>query len=236
MSSAEISDVTTGTERRELIDVAVEACTGSPPDTEYALVATDGVELSSLGASGVVREAINSRRLYRTAMELAEDGAGLQTLVLVRLPGGETPGDLWVFDGWSLLRSRGERLNLRGALLRGGRLCGARLKGADLEDADLSGADLMKADLSTANLTGASMAGSSLFCANLLAANLTETELCRADLRHADLRETICVRTAFRGADLWNAYVWNVDVSQAFTVGADFERADHLNNTISHKS
>ena len=77
------------------------------------------------------------------------------------------------------------------------------------------------------------MAGSNLFSANLQAANLTETELCRADLRHADLRKAICIRTAFRGADLWNTYMWNVDVSQAFTAGADFERSDYLNDLIS---
>jgi uncharacterized protein YjbI with pentapeptide repeats len=228
--------VTASTERRELIDVAVEACTGSPPDAEYALVTTDSVELGSLGVLGVVEAAINSRRLYRTAKGLAEDNAGLQTLVLARLSGGGTPRDLWVFDGWSLLRSRGEYLNLRGALLRGAQLRGARMKGADIEDADLSGADLEKADLSTANMTGACMAGSSLLCANLFAANLTEAELCRADLRHADLREAICIRTAFRGADLWNAYMWNVDVSHAFTAGADLERADYLNNAISYES
>jgi uncharacterized protein YjbI with pentapeptide repeats len=154
--------------------------------------------------------------------------------VLVRLSGGEMPRDLWVFDGWSLLRARGQRMNLHGALLRGAQLRGARMKGADLENADLSGADMEKADLSTANLTGATVTGSRLFCANLQAANLTEAELCRADLRHADLREAICVRTAFRGADLWNAYMWNVDVSRAFTAGADFDRADYLNNVISN--
>lgn len=226
--------MTTNTERRELLNVAVEVCTGAPPDAEYALAATDSVTLGSLGALGVVEAAISSRRLYRTAKELAEDGVGLQTLVLVRLSGGEMPRDLWVFDGWSLLRECGQRMNLHGALLRGAQLRGARMKGADLENADLTGADMEKADLSTANLTGATVTGSRLFCANLQAANLTEAELCRADLRHADLREAICVRTAFRGADLWNAYMWNVDVSRAFTAGADFDRADYLNNVISN--
>lgn len=222
-------------EKREFMDVAIEACIGSVSDAEYALIATDGIQLGSLGALEVVKAAISSRRLYRTARELAEDNAGLQTLVLARLSGGGIP-DLWIFDGWSLLRSRGECVNLQGALLRGAQLHGARMKGADLEDADLSGANMEKADLSTANLTGASMAGINLFCANLQAANLTEADLCRADLRHADLREVICVRTAFRGADLWNTYMWNVDMSHAFTAGADFDRADYLNNAVSNES
>lgn len=218
------------------MDVAIEVCTGSPADTEYALIAIEGIQLASMGVLEVVKEAISSRRLYRTARELAEDNLGLQTLVLAKFFGAEMPIDLWVFDGWSLLRARGESVNLRGALLRGAQLSGARMKGVDLEDADLSGADMEKADLSTANLTGAKMAGSNLFCANLQAANLTEAELCRADLRHADLRKAICIRTAFRGADLWNTYMWNVDVSQAFTAGADFERSDYLNNAVSSEA
>jgi uncharacterized protein YjbI with pentapeptide repeats len=228
--------VTASKEKRELIDVAIEACTGSAPDTEYALIATDSVQLGSLGAWGVVKAAIGSRRLYRTARELAENNAGMQTLVLAQLSDGEIPTDLWIFDGWSLLRSRAEGMDLRYALLRGAQLRGARMKGADLENADLTGADLEKADLSTANLTGANMARSNLFCASLQAANLTEAELCRADLRHADLREAVCVRTAFQGADMWNTYMWNVDLSQAFIAGTDFKRADYLNDVISDES
>lgn len=227
--------MTASTEKREIIDVAIEECTGSvAAAAAFALIATDGIELGSLGALEVVKTAIASRRLYHSASELASDNAGLQTLVLARLFEGEAQ-DLWIFDGWSLIRSRGEYLNLKGALLRGAQLRGAKMEGADLENADLSGADLEKANISRANLTGASMAGINLFCANLQAANLTEAELCRADLRHADLRETICVRTALRGADLWNTYMWNVDVSQAFTAGADLKRADYLNNVISNE-
>ena len=72
------------------------------------------------------------------------------------------------------------------------------------------------------------LAGSNLYSASLKSADLTETSLCRADLRNADLRDACCVRTAFRGADLWMAYMWGVDTSQAFTDGADLGRADHL--------
>jgi uncharacterized protein YjbI with pentapeptide repeats len=222
-------------EKREFMDVAIEACAGQSSVAEYALVATDSVRLGSLGVLGVVKAAIGAGKLSRTARELAEDNAGLQTLVLAKLSGG-VPNDLWVFDGWSLIRSRGEGMCLRGALLRGAQLRGARMRGVDLEDADLSGADMEKADLLAANLTGACLAGSNLFSANLQAADLTEADLCRTDLRHADLREAICVRTAFRGADLWNTYMWNVDVSQAFTAGADFDRSDYLNDAVSDES
>jgi uncharacterized protein YjbI with pentapeptide repeats len=220
-------------EKRVLIDVAIKVCTGLAPDTEYGLITTNSVQLAQLGVWEVAKSAISFGKIYRTAGELAENYAGLQTLILARLTDSEKPTDLWIFDGWSLLRSCGEDIDLRGALLRGAQLRGARMKGADLENADLCGADMEKADLSTANLTGAGMAGINLFSANLQAANLTEAELCRANLRHADLREAICVRTAFCGADLWNAYMWNVDVSQAFTTGADFKRADYLSNVIS---
>ena len=219
-------------DQREFMDIVIEVCTGSQADAEYALIATDGIQLGSIGVLAVVKQAVNSRKLYRTTKELAKDHAGLQTLVLARFSGSDMPTDFWVFDGWSLLRSRGENLNLSGALLRGAPLRGARMKGANLEDADLSGADMEKADLSSTNLTGAKLAGSNLFSANLQTANLTEAELCRCDLRHADLRKAICVRTAFRGADLWNTYMWNVDVSEAFTDGADFKRSDYLNDVI----
>jgi len=228
--------VTESTIERELIDVVIEECGASGKSAEYGLVATNGIQLGFLGVLGVVAAAVQDRRIYRTARELARDNALLKTLVLARVSGGVTPTELWILDGWSLIRSRGEYLNLRGAFLRGAQLQGARMKGAYLEDVDISGADLTKADLSRANLTGAVMAGTNLFCANLQGANLTEAELCRADLRHADMRLTRCVRTAFRGADLWNAYMWNVDVSQAFTDGADFTRSDHLNKAISFDS
>ena len=84
------------------------------------------------------------------------------------------------------------------------------------------------AEKSGADLSGADLAGSNLYSASLKSADLTETSLCRADLRNADLRDACCVRTAFRGADLWMAYMWGVDTSQAFTDGADLGRADHL--------
>lgn len=224
--------------KRPLIELAVEACglgdqpDGSDQSNGHVLVAADGAVLGAIGVTAVVRDAVDAGRIYRTAAEVASDEASLQTLVLVRLAAGNAVGDTWTLDGWGLLRAYGENADLRGAQLRGARLRGARLKGADLADADLYGADLLKADLSTANLTGAHLAGCDLFSASLQKADLTEADLSRADVRHADLREAICDRTAFRGADLWGTYMWNVDVSRAFTAGADFERSDYLNEKI----
>lgn len=222
--------------KREIIDVAVEVCTGSVSNEQFGLISTDAVQIGSIGLLEVVKASISSRKVYCTARELAENGVELKTLVLVHFSGGEISKAFWILDGWSLLRSHGEGLDLRGLLLRRANLVGARMKGANLENADLSGSDMQKANLSTANLTGANMAGSNLFSANLHSADLTEAELCRADLRHADLRKSICVRTAFRGADLWGTYMWNVDLSQAFTSGADFQRSDYLNEAISSES
>ncbi len=220
----------TNTGKRALIDAAVTVCAKSDSSEGFNLIATDGPTLGSAGVKEIVRIAVASGRLYHTAQELAADGAGMQVLVLVNLINEESLRNAWILDGWNLIRAYGERIDLSGANLRGAQLRGARLKGADLRDADLCGTDLEKADLSYANLTGANLAGSILFSASLQGADLTEAELCRADLRHAVLRESICVRTAFRGADLWGTYTRNVDISQAFTEGADFARSGYLLN------
>lgn len=210
------------------------ACTAPGTVTDgYRLVSTDGPALATVGAARVVEVALASGRAFTTADELASAGAGLQTLVLARLTDDEARrAPLWVVDGWALLRGSGAGVDLRGADLRGARLRGARMSGANLEDADLRCADLERAELAGANLTGAALDGSLLFSATLHKADLTEASMCRADLRYADLRESVCVRTAFRGADLWGAYMWDVDVSQAFTEGTDFERSDHLNEKV----
>lgn len=218
------------TGKRALIDVAVTACTGLEASEGFCLIATNGPFLGAVGVKEVVRGAVDSGKLYRTSQELATDGAGVQVLVLVNLINQELSRNAWILDGWSLIARYGEGIDLRGAYLRGAQLRGARLKSADLRDADLCGANLEKADLSYADLTGANLAGSNLFSASLQGADLTEAELCRADLRHAVLREAICVRTAFRGADLWGTYTRNVDISHAFTAGADFTRSGYLLN------
>jgi len=217
--------------RRAFIEAVIETCTGNPTENgPYGLLATSSLELFAAGPAALAAAAAHGAGIGRTVRDLAQSGCGIQTLVLVKLDKTGAPVDIWVVDGWSLIRAGGERLDLRGASLRGAQLSAARLEGADLEDADLSGADLERADLAGANLTGANLSGATLSCANLRGADLTETELCRANLRHADLRGTVCVRTAMRGADLWNAYTWNVDLSQAFVTGTDLSRADHLND------
>src|SRR5437868_6383581 len=140
---------------RPLAEVAMQACGVTGPAEGYGLVTTDAPSLGSLGIMQVVKAALGAGRIYRTAAELAGDGAGLQVLVLVRLGDEPGPGGLWIVDGWSLIRGGGQRADLRGALLRGAQLSGARLAGANLEDSDLCGADLGKADLPGASLRGA---------------------------------------------------------------------------------
>lgn len=214
---------------RRLVDLAVAACAPDADAEDFRLVAVDPVALAVRGAPAVVRAAIDEGRTARTAAEVAAAAGTLQALVLVSRP---DTGRLWVLDGWRLLRADAAGADLRGAPLRGAQLQAARFTTVDLSEADLTGADLEKADLSGANLTGADLTAASLFSASLQKADLTESSLCRADLRHADMRESVCVRTALRGADLWGAYLWNVDVSQAFTEGLDVERADFLNSKV----
>jgi len=237
LSTAVLPDLTATAEYpRSLLAVAVEACVTSPSEDGYGLVPAHAASLATVGVIETVKRVADSGRVFSSAHELASDGADLHTLVLTRFSPDRIPMNLWVIDGWSLLRERGAGTDLRGAPLMGAQLRGAWLKGADFTDADLRGADLEKADLTAVNLTGANLAGSILFSASLQGANLTEAELCRADLRHADLRECICDRVAFRGADLWGTYMWNVDISKAFTAGADFARSDYLNKKVATES
>ncbi|MEV4975015.1 pentapeptide repeat-containing protein [Streptomyces scopuliridis] len=216
---------------RQLLDLAVQACAPGAGTQDFFLVPAHPVALAVHGAPRVIREALDSGRTARTAADVARIEGTLQTLVLVKQSDTE-PHTRWIIDGWRLLRAGAAGADLRGAPLRGASLKAARLGSADLSEADLAGADLEKADLSHTNLTGADLSAASLFSASLKEADLTESSLCRADLRHADMRGSLCVRTAMRGADLWGAYLWNVDVSKAFTQGLDVERADFLNAKV----
>ena len=214
---------------RPLLDVAVEAVGGSPTTGGHVFVPLPPATACATGVREVVGASLATGRRTRTARELAEADAGLDLLALVaRTTGGREAAEVWAIEGWRLLRAHGAGVDLRGANLRGAMLRGARLRGAHLGEADLRGADLVKAELADADLSGADLAGSNLYSASLKSADLTETSLCRADLRNADLRDACCVRTAFRGADLWMAYMWGVDTSQAFTDAADLGRADPL--------
>lgn len=217
--------------RRALLDAALQACGSSEPPGRYRLVMTDAASLGLLGPAGVVQGAsfVGDHRTDSPS----DGGSRLHTFVLAEIGSDGAMWARWIVDGWRLLRADGAGVDLRGVNLRGADLRGARLVGCDLSEADLTGADLEKADLTDARLVGAKLSGSVLFSASLRRADLTEAELCRADMRHADLREATCVRTAFRGADLWGAYTWEVDFSTAFTQGAELDRADHLNAKVS---
>jgi uncharacterized protein YjbI with pentapeptide repeats len=218
---------------RSLLELAVEAC-GADVRRPHLIVAASGTELGTRGARGIAAMALASSQQCEGSNG-RWSACGLQTLVLTQADVGEGERRVWALDGWSLIASRGEGIDLRGACLRGARLRGARLKTALVCDVDFSGADLEKADLSGVDAQGANFAGANLLCASFNAANLTETDLGRANLRHVDFRGATCVRTAFSGADLWNAYLWNVDLSQAFVDPAATSRADHLNDSITDR-
>jgi uncharacterized protein YjbI with pentapeptide repeats len=218
--------------RHTLLDITLLAC-GETDSDRHALAAADPVALGLRDPMESAQEARTSGALYRTALEVADAGCDLRTLVLVRLTDNGRALPTWVVNGWSTIRAHGAGADLRGAPLRGAELSGARLAGADLTDADLRGADLTKADLSGAVLHGADLSGSVLFSATLHSADLSECDLSRTDMRHVDLRGAELVRTALRGADLWGSYTWDVDFGRAFTDGAQLDRADALKAKVS---
>jgi uncharacterized protein YjbI with pentapeptide repeats len=211
--------------------VGISYCAGT-----LVLVPAVPSELSSEGGEAIARRAIDSGSLFHTAAELAQVGTDLAILLLIELDKRGRYSGWRAIDGHAFLREAGSGVDLTGAYLRGASLAGAQLGGCDLSEADLQGADLSKADLSQAKLVGAELAGASLFTASLLGADLREADLSRTDLRHTDLRRANCARTAFRGADLWNAYTWEARLDDAFTEGADFSRADDLSGALARRS
>lgn len=215
-----------------LIAAVKGACGLANNSANYVLVPWDANAIAVNGLAGMAHAAVAAGETCQTAAGLAALGHGLDIIVLVELDGEGAAVGQWTINGWCLLREHGVGLDLRGARLRGAQLQGTKLKGANLAGADLRGADLEKASLARANLTGALLAGANLFSATLSEADLREADLSRVDLRHADLRRALCARTVFRGADLWNAYTWNTDLSEAFTEGADFSRADNLTGVL----
>lgn len=198
----------------------------------YGLIPFDSKAIAEVGAARIVEGAVQAGALFRTVAELGNQGHRLENLILVELGPDSAALNHWIIDGWGFLRDHGMGLDLCGAKLRGALLEGAKLEHCDLSDADLSGADLSRSSLHGARLTGSMMAGACLFSASLFGADLTEADLSRADLRHADLRNSTCARATFRGADLWNAYTWHLDFSEAFTAGVDLQRSDALTSNV----
>jgi len=84
---------------------------------------------------------------------------------------------------------KGERANLRNAILQQ-----ADLHDADLQRADLNGARLSVSDLMRANLSGADLRGADLWMSDMKDANLEG-----ADLRGANLKEVTNLTTAQLG-------------------------------------
>jgi uncharacterized protein YjbI with pentapeptide repeats len=213
---------------RDLLDVVLEAA-GMPEEAaaDHFLLPLDGRLSGPYGTSPLTGvPGLPPERQPRTAAEVSAHGSGLRLLALVAQEASGCRVTA-VADGWLALRGHGRGADLTGADLRGADLSAGRLAGADLTGADLSGALLESADLGRAVLRGADLSGASLRRASLYGADLTEADMRRTDLRHSDLRGCRCARTAFRGADFWSAYVWDVPFDEAFTDGAGIERADY---------
>lgn len=204
-----------------------------PTETSnYFLSALDSTLLAP-GGVDVMNGDERTARLPKLSgcSEVSKLDVGLRTLVLLNEQDSEVTVHA-ILDGWRLLRRRGTGADLAGADLRGADLTDSAFAGANLVGARLTGACLEGADLTGANLTGADLAGAVLRRASLFDANLSEADLRRTDLRHSDLRQSTCVRTAFRGADFWSAYVWDVNFDEAFTDGAEIERADYRGTNL----
>lgn len=146
-----------------------------------------------------------------TASELSDLGAGLGTLVVfdgTRLAG--------VVDGWDVLRTHGQNVDLRGADLRG-----ADLSKSDLRGSNLDGADLSRADLSRTNMMGASANGTLFLGANLHAANLRNlravgSSFVRTSLLSVDLRGSRIERCGFLHAETDGLFTEGMEVVDAY--------------------
>lgn len=219
---------------RSLLEAVAKATLGDiATDRSLGLTTFDPGDLLAGGIPRMLETA--SERCSESAADVSAEGRGLRNLLLVEIRPNGPAEEVWVIDGWSFLRVHGTALDLRSADLRGALLSGAPLAASDLRDAKLAGADMTRADLSGCDLSRADLSAVDLYSASLNGCNLTETDLSRANLRHADLRDTVCDRTALRGADLWMSYLWDVDLSRAFTAGTDVTRADYLNTKVPNR-
>ena len=76
------------------------------------------------------------------------------------------------------------------------------------------GENFSGADLNHANLTGADLTRANLACTDLDGANLTGSNLMDADLRNVK-------QEGVMGADLSDAYLHDVDLSDDYAIGAE---------------
>lgn len=230
---------------RSLVEVLAVGAGISPPDAPElgivplgpTLTTAEGCDLLGVDRRAAAEPAdTQAVGVVRSGEEVAGLGLGLRTVALVREGSAREHGTrslvpVAVVDGWRALARHGSYADLRGADLRGAELEGAVLDWADLEGADLSRANLDSASLKGARLCGAVACGAVLHRANIHGSDLTGADLRRSDLRQSDLRDAALDRCALRGADLFAAYVWGVDFSEAFTGGVDLQRADHRGST-----
>lgn len=189
-------------------------------------------ELSNLSYEELVAKCISEDRLYHSTVGISTAGYSLDNLILVEFSNALKVKNFWPVNGWDVLRKTNQPIDLQMARLEGAKLDGANFHKCNLANANFSGASLVKSDLSETNLSGADFTGANLYSSTLKGSDLSFTNLSRSDLRHSDLRETTCINTAFRGADVWNCYAWGVDLSRAFTDGADFDRSDNIPEAI----
>jgi uncharacterized protein YjbI with pentapeptide repeats len=107
-----------------------------------------------------------------------------------------------------------EEADLEEAILTGALLEGVNLSYADLESADLEKACLDGANLAGARLCKANLKKSSLIGADLSGADLERADLSKADLEEANLFGAVLNITQFHDANLENAEIQNVNLSE----------------------
>lgn len=107
----------------------------------------------------------------------------------------------------NLSRVSGSEVDLTGAILLDANITEARLPQTTLDQTELHRANLQRADLSYSKGLSASFEGADLRAANLRCARLVKPIFRDVDLRAADLRDATLTEPDLRGADLRDARV-----------------------------
>ncbi len=225
---------------KTLLDIAKIPAGVADSNDQYALLGLDHfVNKDSMIADGLHagKQVFNARGAL-TAKGFSQISRNSSVIVLVHstakdnvfenkdivtIQSGEI---ICILDGYWLIRKYGNHCDLEAMNLQGAQLEGANLENSNLADANLAGANLKNSILKGANLTGTDFQQASLVRCNLQKATLEYSDFRRTNLTEADLRHAFLNKVAFRGAEFWSAYIWDIDLTTCFTEGTDLSRAD----------
>ena len=186
--------------------------------------------IAGLSKDGVPEEGLVKRYIYLTQVarvtEEIKTGTGKLDLKAVL-----AAHRLWLES----VGKKGERANLREAILHRADLGGADLRGAHLGGADLRGADLRGAHLRWADLRGADLSVADLSVADLSGADLSVADLSVADLSRADLRGTNLSRADLRGTNLSEARGLTKDQIASAIIDEETVLPDDLRELLTHR-